>query len=38
MKKKLKSKFAKELLSYVSNISKPLKGIRYFVEKILPKI
>ena len=30
---KLKSRFAKELLSYVSNISKPLKHIRYFVKK-----
>ena len=30
---KLKSKFAKELLNYISSISKPLKHIRYFVEK-----
>ena len=35
---KLKSKFAKELLSYVSNVSKPLKHIRYFVEKIQPTL
>ena len=34
-KEKLKSKFAKELLSYVSSISKPLKHIRYFVKKVL---
>ena len=31
---KLKIKFAKELLSYVSGISKPLQHIKYFVEKI----
>ena len=30
---KLKKKFAKELLNYVSSISKPLKDIRYFVKK-----
>ena len=35
---KLKSKFAKELLSYVSSVSKPLKHIRYFIEKILPTL
>ena len=35
---KLKNKFAKELLSYVSIISKPLKYIKYFVEKILPAL
>ena len=35
---KLKSKFAKELLSYVSSVSKPLKHIRYFVKKILPAL
>ena len=35
---KLKSKFAKELLSYVSSVSKPLKQIRYFVKKILPTL
>ena len=29
--KKLKNEFAKELLSYVSSVSKPLKHIRYFV-------
>ena len=32
---KLKSKFAEELLNYISSISKPLKHIKYFVEKIL---
>ena len=35
---KLKSKFAEELLIYTCSISKPLKHIRYFVEKILPTI
>ena len=35
---KLKSKFAEELLDYISSISKPLKHIRYFVEKILPTL
>ena len=35
---KLKSKFAEELLNYISSISKPLKQIRYFVEKILPTL
>ena len=30
-KEKLKSKFAKELLSYVSSVSKPIKQFRYFV-------
>ena len=35
---KPKAKFAKELLNYISAISKPLKHIRYFVEKILPTI
>ena len=34
----LKSKFAEDLLNYVSRISKPLKHIRYFVEKILPTL
>ena len=29
----MKSKFAKELLSYMSSISKPLKYIRYFIKK-----
>ena len=28
---KFKSKFAKELLSYISSISKPLKCIKYFI-------
>ena len=32
---KLKNKFAKELLSYVSSIFIPLKPIKYFVKKIL---
>ena len=32
-KEKLKKKFGKELLNYVSSISKPLKDIRYFVKK-----
>ena len=35
---KLKSKFAKELLSYVSSIPKPLKHIKYFVKKIIPAL
>ena len=35
---KMKSKFARELLSYMSSISKPLKYIRYFIKKILPTI
>ena len=34
----LKSKFAEKLLNYISSISKPLKHIRYFVEKILPAL
>ena len=34
--KSLKEKFAKELLSYMSRISKPLKYIRYFIKKTLP--
>ena len=33
---KLKSKFTEELLNYICSISKPLKSIKYFVEKILP--
>ena len=32
---KLKSKFVEELLNYISSISKSLKHIRYFAEKIL---
>ena len=32
---KLKSKLAEELLNYISSFSKPLKHVRYFVEKIL---
>ena len=35
---KLKSKFAKELLSYLSSVSKPSKHIRSFVEKIQPTL
>ena len=35
---KLKRKFAEELLNYKTRISKPLKRIRYFVEKILPAL
>ena len=34
----LKSKFAKELLSYASSVYKPLKHVRYFIEKILPTV
>ena len=34
----LKSKIAKELLNYISIISKPSKQIRYFVKKILPTL
>ena len=34
----LKSKFAEELLNYISSISKPLKHIRCFIEKILPTL
>ena len=34
--KKQKSKFANELLTYVSNISIPLKPIKYFVKKYFP--
>ena len=35
----LKNKrFSKELLSYMSSVSKPLKHIRYFIKKILPTI
>ena len=36
--KEQKSKFAKELLSYVSNISMPVKHIKYFVKKIIPTL
>ena len=35
---KLKNKFAKELLTYVSSIFIPLKPIKYFVKKILPTL
>ena len=35
---KLKNKFAKELLSYVSSIFIPLKPIKYFAKKILPTL
>ena len=34
----LKSKFAKELLTYPSSIFIPLKPIKYFVKKILPTL
>ena len=34
----LKSKFAGELWNYISSISKPLKLIRYFVEKVVPTL
>ena len=34
----LKSKFAKESLNYISNISKPSKSIKHFVEKVLPTL
>ena len=37
-KEKQKSKIRKELLNYISSISKPLKHIRYFVKKILPTL
>ena len=36
--KEQQSKYAKELLSYVSSISMPLKHIKYFVKKILPTL
>ena len=35
---KMKSKLARELLSYMSTISKLLKYIRYSIKKILPTI
>ena len=35
---KLKSEIAKELLNYISSISKSLKNIRYFIEKMLHTI
>ena len=34
----IKSKFARELLSYMSSTSEPLKYNRYFIKKILPTI
>ena len=34
----LKEKFAKELLSFVSSISKHLKHVKYFMKKILPTV
>ena len=34
----LKRNIAKQLLNYISSISKPLEYIRYFIEKILPTI
>ena len=33
-----KEKFAKQLLSYMSSVSKSLKHIKYFIKKILPSI
>ena len=36
--KSLKEKFAKELLNYISRISKPLKHIRPVIKKILPTL
>ena len=35
-KEKLKSKFAKQLLNYMCSIFKPLRHIRYFIEKNYP--
>ena len=35
---KLKNKFGKELLSYMSSIFIPLKTIRHFVKKIFPTL
>ena len=32
----LKERIAKELLDYMSSISKPLKHVKYFIKKILP--
>ena len=32
-KEEMKNKFAKELLDYMSSISKPLKHIKYFIKK-----
>ena len=34
----LKEKFAKELLSFVSSVSKYLKHVKYFIKKILPTV
>ena len=36
--KSLKERFAKESLSYLSNISNDLKHINYFIKKLLPTI
>ena len=36
--KSLKENFAKELLNYISNMSKPLKYMKYFIKKILPTL
>ena len=36
--KSLKEKFTKELLSYMSRFSKPLKYVQYFIKKVLPII
>ena len=38
IKEEQKSKFTKELLSYVSSISMPAKHIKYFVKKVLPAL
>ena len=38
IKEEQKSKFAKELLSYVSSISMPANHIKYFVKKMLPTL
>ena len=36
--KSLKEMFTKELLSYMSSISKPLKYVKYFIKNILPTL
>ena len=38
IKEEQKSKFAKELLSYVSSISMPANHIKYFVKKMIPTL
>ena len=37
-KEEMKKKFTKELLHFMSSVSKPLKHINYFIKKILPTI